>query len=329
MPIRQPVPPSPFDQTPSDFVLDHAMPRPQPPDLDLARIQSTQEDIAACMGDLSTLIEAKFLSLEQKFDMLSSQVDIFTRHITAAAAKPNPSAPLSSGSAKLSRRATQPLSTNKDQSKAAACGISGIPYDPSYVQKLDHSAARIAGALGLSDISKLWALFLEDASTKPLLEYYINARRDSFGWPNSKQYNSLYPDVMAVLWTHFTLKPLMLADTPPTKTSMGVTSRMFYSISTGWYASQVMKAKPGLFPRSHLLGKGDDDVHIDPCDWLHAWKLVSFFWMRSIEGSVPSISDNDVPLKPVYNWVPDPVDVFDVGGGRGVTERMEIEETKN
>lgn len=203
------------------------------------------------------------------------------------------------------------------------------PLPPSPAEQSQFHAisdhASVLSQLPVSEQARIEAT--DDLSTRPLLERYIDARKYSFGWPESKRDNILYPEFMAVLWTYWTPRLLMLGDKPPTKTSTGVTSVVFHSISTGWYASQVIKVKQELFPRSRLLGKLDDDIHIDPCDWLHAWKLVSLFWMRSMEGSVPRSPEHGVPLEPVYHLAPNTTDALDVVG-RGATECME-EESKN
>ncbi|OJJ57590.1 hypothetical protein ASPSYDRAFT_32729 [Aspergillus sydowii CBS 593.65] len=152
------------------------------------------------------------------------------------------------------------------------------PVPPSPAEQSQFHAisdhASVLSQLPVSEQARIEAT--DDLSTRPLLERYINARKDSFGWPESKRNNILYPEFMAVLWAYCTPRLLMLGDKPPTKASTGVTSVVFHSILTGWYASQVIKVKPELFPRSRLLGKWDDNIHIDPCagsmrgNWFHS-----------------------------------------------------------
>lgn len=286
----------------------------------------------ACTEDLSGLIKTGFLSLEKRLNLLSSQVDalssqvaMLARHNTALTTNPSPSMPASSESGKLGGQPAQLLSIDNDQTDTESCGIPGVPYDRSYVRGLGNNSTSIAGALGLSKTSEVWALFLHDSSTKPLLEQYINARKRI----SSTQYNTLQSKIMAILWTDFKLRQLMRGDMPPTEASMGVKLSTYCSILTGWYANQVMKAKPLLFPSSRSLTSRDDDndIRMDPCDWLHAWKLLALFWKFRGIMDMPHYADLDTPIKPVYHSDPGTFGALHLGGR--MTEDMEIAEAQN
>ncbi|OJJ05593.1 hypothetical protein ASPVEDRAFT_894501 [Aspergillus versicolor CBS 583.65] len=308
--VQQPVAPFPLEHTSSADVADNTVPRPRPPVSHSAYTGNT-----AYTEDVTELIKAGFVSLERRLDMLSSQVDMLTSRVdmltgrnTAPTTNPSSSMPVSSESGKLGGQPAQLPNINNDKTKIVSCGIPGVPYDISDVQVLGYTPTNIGGALGLSNTSEVWALFLHDSSTKPLLEQYINARK----MVSSAQYNVIHLKVMNDLWTDLKLRQLMRGDDPPTIASIGVKVGTYCSILTGWYASQVMKSKPGLFPHSSLLisddEDGDDNIHINPCDWLHAWKLLALFWkFRDIMGK-PRHPYPDIPIEAVFHSNRDTLD---------------------
>lgn len=234
--IQQPVAPFHLEHTSSAYVADNTVPRLRPPVSSQTRTHSAYTGNTAYTEDVTELIKAGFVSLERRLDMLSSQVDMLTSRVdmltgrnTAPTTNPSSSMPVSSESGKLGGQPAQLPSINNDQTKKVPCGIPGVPYDISYVQMLGYTPTNIGEALGLSNTSEVWALFLHDSSTKPLLEQYINARK----MVSSAQYNVIHLNVMNDLWTDLKFRQLMRGDEPPTIASIGVKVGTYCSILTG------------------------------------------------------------------------------------------------
>ncbi|KAL4958616.1 uncharacterized protein BDV14DRAFT_206514, partial [Aspergillus stella-maris] len=178
------------------------------------------------------------------------------------------------------------------------CGIPGVTYTLDYVKKLDSATSHLAGAFHFEDSSEVWTLYKADKSTKPWLDGYIAARSNAFGWQPKqavKKYDTINPKFLGTIWTDERYRAMLVNPQCPAQGDAEVTEKTMTTWGTAWYTFQLMRARPDLFPKSKVEG---NQVTVEPHDWLHGWKLMSFIRGQVNKGLVPATGQQGDPSVP-------------------------------
>ncbi|KAL2854083.1 hypothetical protein BJX68DRAFT_264830 [Aspergillus pseudodeflectus] len=156
-----------------------------------------------------------------------------------------------------------------------SCGIPGIDYDATYVKNLLTSPGCLAGAFGLPSAKAIWALALRDPETKPIVDSWIEERKN-FG---KHALNNVYQPSLERLLADPAMHPILTSNQAPASTpvgrSLGRADIATLAKLTGlWYIARLVRAKPEIFPRSQV----EPVLSLNGYDLLHGWKFLRWVW---------------------------------------------------
>ncbi|KAI9374719.1 hypothetical protein BJX61DRAFT_532170 [Aspergillus egyptiacus] len=177
------------------------------------------------------------------------------------------------------------------------CDIHGVLYEKKYLQGMDQITARMAGALKLDGSAKLWDLYLRDPATKPILDGWLETRKNSFGTKLKHAHMTLRPAIVNLAFI-LEIQPLICSPKQPTIGSDGINEKTLAPLTCLWFCVKLIKAKPVLFPRSKLNAK---PINLDTYDVTHAYKLLSWIYRMQKGHKVPISKPKNLPVEaPVY-----------------------------
>jgi hypothetical protein len=156
--------------------------------------------------------------------------------------------------------------------------IPGIDYDAGFVQSLYSTPGALAGVFGLPTTKELWALILHDTATTPIVHGWVEERKN-FG---CNVFGKIRQPALQQLLADPAMHSVLTSDQHPAFSSMGRNlSRAdiptLAKITGLWYLVRLVKAKPGLFPRSQVVPL----LTINAYDLLHGWKFLIWIWREA------------------------------------------------
>ncbi|KAL3452231.1 hypothetical protein BJX65DRAFT_303067 [Aspergillus insuetus] len=178
------------------------------------------------------------------------------------------------------------------------CNIPGIDYDASFAQCLFQNTQALAGAFGFSNTRDLWDLVLIDEDTKPVIEAWV-AERNRLG---SHVYKDIRQTSLTQILADTAMQSLLRGDAHPASTPLGrgliKTETQTLARLTGlWFIIRLIRAKPGLFPRSQV----EPTLTINAYDLLHGWKLLKWAWRVNYSRRLPKKPRYQASIRPIFH----------------------------
>jgi hypothetical protein len=181
-----------------------------------------------------------------------------------------------------------------------SCGIPGIDYDASYADKLYKSPGLLAGALGLSTSSELWELALCDPDTKPIVDGWVEERKNIGGNALSRVWQSAFEKLLVDPAMH----PAITSQQHPSFSAVGrrlgnTDLRALAKLTALWYIARLIKAKPNLFPRSQV----EPVPMFNAYDLLHGWKFLRWIWRESSHNTLANFGNKKATraTRPIFH----------------------------
>ncbi|KAI9370901.1 hypothetical protein BJX61DRAFT_544160 [Aspergillus egyptiacus] len=190
-----------------------------------------------------------------------------------------------------------PVHEGKMTAPTKPCKFVGIEYDQAFVDGLEGSAPKLAGAFGLKDTIQLWDLYNADEDFHELIDDYINHRKANYGETNLlPKHLAVKPQVMEVAYSP-ELQPIFSAPAKPSIASAKIKPEMLATVTVIWYVIRMVRTKPSLFPRSRAI----NDIRLDRYDLLHGWKLLAFFWKQISSAKASKNPQRNQASRPTYH----------------------------
>ncbi|KAJ0418535.1 hypothetical protein BJY00DRAFT_314901 [Aspergillus carlsbadensis] len=181
-----------------------------------------------------------------------------------------------------------------------SCGIPGVDYDATYVKNLLTSPGNLAGAFGLPSTKEIWSLALRDPDTKPIVDGWIEERKNF----TKHVLNNIYQTSLERLLADPDMHPVITDGQPPAFSTVGralgrADMATIAKLTGLWYIVRLVRAKPDLFPRSQV----EPVLTLNPYDLLHGWKFLRWVWR---EKSFNRLSDYEKKrcsnaIRPVFH----------------------------
>ncbi|KAF9883275.1 hypothetical protein FE257_003795 [Aspergillus nanangensis] len=201
-------------------------------------------------------------------------------------------------------------------------GIPSINWAKKYIEDLEGSGAKLAGAFGLQTSRDIWALYLEDEGKQPIYLQWISDRQNGFGEPTVPE-GKLTVRIAIMEWAYTDVgRAVMRNETAPSLKDLGVTPETLAGMRCLWYARQLFAAKLSLFPRTHC---SMSENKIDRKDLLCAWKSLAFFW-KQVPQKIPKQGQSKPAIQPDVHVEADPENIHAASllGDTGVSAEMQF-----